>query len=151
MEMSYSNILVAIDGSEPAKLSFKKGIEMAKRHNADLHLVHVVDTSPYRGIEMYDVNFTKRLMEQAEILLNQYKEDAKSKGINNVQVILKQGSPKKLISRDAAKEASADVILCGATGVNAVERILMGSVSENIARYAVCDVLIVRNNKDTAD
>jgi len=36
------------------------------------------------------------------------------------------------------------LIIVGATGLNAVERFLIGSVSESVARYSKCDVLIVR-------
>ena len=32
----------------------------------------------------------------------------------------------------------------GATGLSAVERLFIGSVSESVIRHAVCDVLIVR-------
>ncbi|HHQ0107144.1 TPA: universal stress protein, partial [Listeria monocytogenes] len=39
----------------------------------------------------------------------------------------------------------ADLIMCGATGLNAVERLLIGSVSEYIIRHSPCDVLVVRN------
>ena len=35
--------------------------------------------------------------------------------------------------------------MCGATGLNAVERFLIGSVSEHITRHARCDVLVVRS------
>ena len=40
--------------------------------------------------------------------------------------------------------------MIGATGLNAVERILIGSVTEFVTRAAVCDVMVIRtdlNNK----
>jgi len=37
----------------------------------------------------------------------------------------------------------ADLIICGGTGHNAVERFLIVSVSEAIVRSAKCDVLVV--------
>jgi nucleotide-binding universal stress UspA family protein len=36
--------------------------------------------------------------------------------------------------------------MLGATGLNAMERILIGSVSSYVARHAECDVLIVRTD-----
>lgn len=48
------------------------------------------------------------------------------------------------IAKEIAKEQNVDLILCGATGLNAVERFIIGSVSEYIIRYAPCDVLVVR-------
>jgi nucleotide-binding universal stress UspA family protein len=45
MGLKYQNILVAIDGSTEADRAFKKGIEIAKRNDATLVLVHVIDRS----------------------------------------------------------------------------------------------------------
>ena len=53
-----------------------------------------------------------------------------------------------MISRDLSKKIEADLIICGATGLNAVERFLIGSVSENIVRSAKCDVLVVRTPEE---
>ena len=47
-----------------------------------------------------------------------------------------------------SKKIQADLIICGATGLNAVERFLIGSVSENIVRSAKCDVLVIRTPED---
>ena len=43
---------------------------------------------------------------------------------------------------------NADLIMIGATGLNAVERILIGSVTEYVTRTAICDVLVVRTDLD---
>ena len=36
--------------------------------------------------------------------------------------------------------------MMGSTGLNAVERMLMGSVTEYVNRTAICDVLIVKTD-----
>ena len=54
------------------------------------------------------------------------------------------------IPKEIAKNNNCDLIICGATGMSAVERFLMGSVSEHITRYAPCDVLIVRKEREKA-
>ncbi|WP_143464497.1 universal stress protein, partial [Lactobacillus taiwanensis] len=38
-----------------------------------------------------------------------------------------------------------DLIILGATGLNAVERLLIGSITEYVTRTAACDVLVVRH------
>lgn len=149
MEKLYRNILVALDGSSNAELALDKGINLAKRNQANLYLVHAVDTGPYRGIEMYDVHFTNRVIKQAKELLNGYKQKAEDAGAEHVHVIVNEGSPKTIIPRKIAPEFHVDLILCGAKGVNALERLFIGSVSENIVRQAKCDVLIVRNTEQT--
>ena len=37
--------------------------------------------------------------------------------------------------------------MCGTSGLNAVERFIVGSVSEAIVRHAPCDVLVVRTEE----
>jgi len=59
-------------------------------------------------------------------------------------VAIEYGSPKVTIAKKLAPNHNVDLIVCGATGLNAVERFFIGSVSESITRYAKCDVLIVR-------
>lgn len=147
MDISYHHILVAVDGSEPAKWAFRKGIEVAKRNNATLHIVYVVDTSQYRGIQMYDIHFTEKAMKRAAEFLEGYVQEAKEKGVEKVETLVEEGSPKVVITKHAAKKADADLIICGATGINAVERMFLGSVSEHITRHAECDVLVVRTEK----
>jgi nucleotide-binding universal stress UspA family protein len=43
-----------------------------------------------------------------------------------------------------AEELHVDVIVVGSHGRGAIERILLGSVSEQIVRHAPCPVLVVR-------
>lgn len=41
--------------------------------------------------------------------------------------------------------------MCGTSGLNAVERFIVGSVSEAIVRHAPCDVLVVRTEEIPED
>lgn len=141
---NYKNILVAIDGSKEAEAAFKKGVEIAKRNEATLHLVNIIDSRIYAALEAY--NFTeeeKRAEEFATSLLEGYKE-AETAGVKKVNIIVEYGSPKTTITGEIAKKVDADLIICGATGLNAVERFLIGSISSSIVRTADCDVLVVR-------
>jgi|SRR5690625_2904435 len=141
MEHSYERILVAVDGSKYAEWTFKKGLEMAKRNNAELHIVHVFDVRYYPSAYS---SMKKKAEEEGIELLKRYKERAEEhEGIVKVETILKHGSPKVLVSK-TAEEIDADIILCGASGLYAVEQFLLGSVTESIIRTAKCDVLVVR-------
>lgn len=48
---------------------------------------------------------------------------------------------------DAAHERKADLIVVGAEGLSGLNRFLLGSVSEAVARHAHCSVLIVKEPK----
>lgn len=58
---------------------------------------------------------------------------------------------KLLFQKKLASELHADLIMCGTSGLNAVERFIVGSVSEAIVRHAPCDVLVVRTEEIPED
>lgn len=144
MTLQYSQILVAIDGSEESEMAFKKSIAIALQNNAALNLVNIVDTRSYSAVETYDRENAELANKYALDLLNEYKVKAEAAGISKVSVTVEYGSPKTMISRDIAKNLHIDLIICGATGLNTVERFFLGSVSESIVRTAKCDVLVIR-------
>ncbi|MDQ0157291.1 universal stress protein [Robertmurraya andreesenii] len=148
MTLTYKNILVAVDGSTEAEWAFKKAIEVAKRNNAKMTLVHVIDTRTFATVEAYDRTIAERADHFAKELMENYKKQAQDAGVHEVSFIVDYGSPKVKIPKDIAKKNNIDLIICGATGLNAVERFLIGSVSEHITRYAPCDVLVIRTEKD---
>lgn len=148
MGMKYTNILVAVDGSTEAEWAFKKAIEIAKRNDAKITLAHVIDTRTFATVEAYDRTIAERADMFARELMEKYKNQAIEAGVSDVDYVVDYGSPKIIIPKEIAKKNNVDLIICGATGMNAVERFLIGSVSENITRYAACDVLVIRTNKE---
>lgn len=144
MKFEYKNIIVAVDGSEASEKAFKKSVQIAIRNDSSLILTHVVDSRTFATAEAYDRTLAKRADEYAKELLEIYTEKAQKAGVKDLKECIEYGSPKVKIAKDLAKEYEADLIICGATGMNAVERFLIGSVSESITRYAKCDVLVVR-------
>ncbi|KXH87184.1 universal stress protein [Sporosarcina sp. HYO08] len=148
MSLVYKQIIVAVDGSKESEWAFKKAVAIAKRNDAHLNLVNIIDTRSYAAVEAYDRSIAERAQKFAEELLNEYKAKAEGAGLHHVKVLVEYGSPKSMISKDLSRKLDADLIICGATGLNAVERFLIGSVSENIVRTAKCDVLVIRTPED---
>ena len=144
MSTVYNQIIVAVDGSDESMWAFKKAVAIAKRNDANLHLVNIIDTRSYSAVEAYDRSIAERAQSYAVELLEDYKIQATEAGLSKVHVLVEYGSPKTMIPREIPKRVEADLIICGATGLNPVERFLIGSVSENIVRAAKCDVLVVR-------
>ena len=147
MVMTYKTIVVAVDGSKEAEWAFKKAIEIAKRNDASIVLTHIIDVRALAAVEMHDRAVIERSEQYAKELLENYQKQAAEAGVKEVSVEIEFGSPKVKIAKDIAPKHHADLIVCGATGLNAVERLLIGSVSEHITRYAKCDVLVVRTEK----
>lgn len=148
MTMTYKKILVAVDGSKEAEWALQKGIEIALRNDASLVLAHIVDARNFPATEAFNSTIGDNSEDYASELLSGYKEMAEKAGVKEVTTVIEYGSPKIIIPKNIAKKQNIDLIVCGATGLNAIERFLMGSVSENIVRNANCDVLIVRTDKE---
>lgn len=144
MTLIYNTILVAVDGSEASEKAFEKALVLAKDNDAKLVVTHVVDSRTFATAEAYDRTLAERADEYANELLDRYVDISKQKDVTNIEKHIEYGSPKVKISKDIAQKFDVDLIVCGATGLNAVERFIMGSISESITRYATCDVLVVR-------
>ena len=148
MLQQYQKIMIAIDGSDEADLAFKKAVNVAKRNDAELLLAHVVDTRSFQSVSSFDGALAEEAMSMAKETLDTYQQQAVDMGQTKVSSVLAYGSPKNIIAKELPKEYNIDLIMLGATGLNAVERLFIGSVSESVIRNASCDVLVVRTDLD---
>lgn len=147
MSQSYQTILVAVDGSKGAELALHKAIHVAKRNQARLVIAHVIDTRALHNVATFDASVYESLEREADSLLEEYQQEAFRAGLSDVQIRIEFGNPKTLLAIDIPKETGADLMLLGATGLNAFERLLIGSSSEYIMRHANIDLLIVRDGQ----
>jgi len=150
----YQRILIAIDGSESSENAFTKAVKIAERNKGELIIAHVFDVTAYAlgmidnvGISALDASVIDIDRKRMEKMLEEYKLKAKEYNIGKIQTIMAQGTPKKILAKDIPNEYHVDLIVVGQTGLNVVERWMLGSVSEYIIRNAPCDVLVVRNKK----
>lgn len=142
----YSKILVPVDGSNEARLAFEKAIEVAKRNRAQVLIAHIIDTRVLQTPTGFEGNFNEEIQRQTENLFQEYRQYAQEHDFNDIDFVLEYGSPKVYISKNIPKDYQIDLIMIGATGLNAVERLFIGSVSEYVIRNASCDVLVVRTD-----
>lgn len=140
----YKNIIVAVDGSESSKAALQRAIQVAQRNKSVLNIVNVIDTRVWASLEARNRDKLEADAQQfAASLVDSY-DDAEKAGIEQIEIITEAGSPRTVITQQVAPRIGADLIICGATGVTAAERIFLGSVSEAIVRTAPCDTLVVR-------
>lgn len=145
MIQQYHTILVAVDGSKEAEFAFKKAVSVAKRNGAKLVLAHVIDTRAFQTIASFDDELANQATKMAKQTLDDLAETAKKAGVTVTQII-EYGAPKHLLAKLLPTSYEIDLIMLGATGLNAVERLFIGSVSEYVIRHATCDVLVVRTD-----
>lgn len=151
----YKNVMVAVDGSKTSEIAFKKAVDIVKRNNGKLFVAHIVDTRTLQVFPQYDrpMNSSEFLDQQgqaAKSTLDKYKEWAEQRDVTDVELIIKNGSPRTELADILPDEYDIDLLVLGATGLNAIERAFVGSVSQYVVRNAPSDILIVRTD-DTVD
>ncbi len=145
LTQTYKNILVGIDGSDQGNLAYRQAIEVAKRNNGRVIVAHVIENKVYTmmGYSSLNDSLLDQETENAKELLDDCKDYAKSVDFTQVEPIVTYGSAKEVMCGDLPKKYDVDLIMVGQSGLNAVERLMIGSVSSYIIRHAPCDVLIV--------
>lgn len=140
-------ILVPIDGSEQARKAFVQAIAIAKRIDAQVEVVSVINEDSIESqTSQKSENVFRTLQESRLRLLEKYVEVAREKyDFHNVKTFTVIGKPKHQIIHIVREDPAYGLIVIGATGKNAVERSLLGSVSQYVVREADIPVLIVRN------
>ncbi|MDN6028937.1 MAG: universal stress protein [Lactobacillus sp.] len=151
MLKQYKKIQVAVDGSKEADIAFRKAVAIAKRNGATLEILHVVDTRSFQNVSSFDSSMVEQVSRDAKTKMEAYYQRALKAGVKEVHYSLEFGSPKVIIGRDFPKKHEIDLIVLGATGLNAVERLLIGSVTEYVSRTASCDVLVCRTEEIAAE
>lgn len=145
--MNYKKILVAVDRSDESRKAFQQSVQIALNNDASLTIVHaltVASDHDYKLIETDSENTTKA-QETAGKMLAQFKNEANEAGLKDVQIIIKSGSAKRIIVTDVIPNEQPDLVVVGATGMSALDRLFIGSVSEYIVRHSPVDVLVVRS------
>ena len=95
------------------------------------------------------LKFTKNSKSTLKVWWKSTKKRARDAGVADVHIVIEMGNPKTLLARTIPDAEEVDLILVGATGLNAFERLLVGSSSEYILRHAKVDLLVVREQRKT--
>ena len=83
------------------------------------------------------------LKEVGDLILNNARQRAESKGIKNISAHIVDGTPADVIIAAAEKE-KADMIVMGSRGLGNIAGVLMGSVSHKVNHQAKCTCVTVK-------
>ncbi|VDG33742.1 universal stress protein [Lactobacillus sp.] [Lactiplantibacillus mudanjiangensis] len=150
---NYQQILVGIDTSPQSQLALDKAIAIARQNQAALDIVTVINTEKFIGITQGPMGFGAATPQLLQELTNKLKanlararKQAVAAGVELVQVHLHTGNSKLLLATELPALYGTDLIIVGATGLNAVSQFLIGSNATYVMRKASCDTLIVRTD-----
>ncbi len=135
-------LLLATDLSEASEAATDEAFELAKRLEASLLVVSVIDPGslllPGGRFRARVDQVRERREQQAQFLV----ERGRTEGVD-VSFLVWTGDPGDMIV-EAAEAEHVDMVLVGSHGRGAVGRFFLGSVSEHVVRHAPCPVLVVR-------
>ncbi|MGH2408179.1 MAG: universal stress protein [Candidatus Limnocylindrales bacterium] len=132
-----NKILVAYDGGKAASKALETAATLAHAFGASVSVVSVVPVHGIGlGVEPWDdADVHARELTEAQTVL-------RARGIE-AQLLEPVGAPAQTILR-IAEEGEFDTIVIGSRGLNILERILQGSVSEHVATHAAATVIVAR-------
>ena len=133
-------ILVAVDGSEFSNAAVDQAISLGGICSSQIFIISVVDLYPEQ-------------MAVAPSLVEKMSEEVRGHLDNAAQKVEKSGIPYETIVRmgvkpheaivQEAKDRSVDLITMGTHGRTGIERVIMGSVAQNVIGASPCPVLVV--------
>ena len=143
--ISLKSILVPSDFSECSEEALRYGLELARRFDAELHLLHVVQdplTQPWAA-EGFSVPLFEVVDEWQKQAADRLKASVPEADRGRVTVVSVVATPYAEIL-DYANAHKIDLIVMGTHGRGGVSHMLLGSIAERIVRRAPCPVLTVR-------
>lgn len=128
----YENILVPTDGSDAAATAGKAAFALARRFDADLHAIHVLDTESDREYGSEVIAAIEDAAAEVDVP-------------TTTTLVPREGSvPQSIITY--AEDHDVDCIVMGTTGRSGLRQYVLGSVTERTLREAPVPVVTVHED-----
>lgn len=140
------NILVPTDFSKCSVYAVKVAAQLAKKLDATVHLLHVIET-PVVAYDAGMVNFESLpqamfMKELADDNLKNLLSESFLKGIKIESKIEYDAIYKRI--NQYVEDQKVDLIVMGSHGAKGFNEIVLGSNAERVVRYSSCPVLTVK-------
>jgi len=147
-------ILIALDNNASAQKVAETGYELAEALHAHTILLHVTSHATYysslnyspilgfdsfSNVDVVQTNTVEELKRTAEDYLDSMKWNL---GDETIQTIIKEGDFAENISQ-TAKEMNADIIVMGTHSRKGLDKVLLGSVAENVLHHTTIPLFII--------
>ncbi|MSM38963.1 MAG: universal stress protein [Geobacter sp.] len=144
--LTIDKILLACDFSENSRQACDYALELAKKFDAKLILLHVINEPvDLRGFYVPHISFEKlekEIEEGAQVMMEKFCKTA-LQGYGNYETLILSGVPYEEILKKADEEKVGMIVL-GTHGRTGIDHLLFGSTAERVVRTSTCPVLTVR-------
>jgi nucleotide-binding universal stress UspA family protein len=153
MKSQIKSILIPVDFSESSERALTVGISVAKRQNADVILLHVLENiTSFQPVEILLPGIS--LAPDLNVLMEQRIADLALKISNETGIKVSGkillGQPFEQICMFAG-EQQVSLIVIGTHGTSGIRRLFMGSDAYRIVKMAPCPVLTIPGKWDKTD
>jgi nucleotide-binding universal stress UspA family protein len=143
-QISLKNILYATDFSRYSDAALPFALSIARKYGSTIFAVHIVSLLPFPSSSP-----TQAVQALAAQAVREARESMQRIGARCKEVphetLIRRGEIWTELSK-IVKEKEIDMVVCGTHGRTGVNKVLLGSVAENIYRHAPCPVLTVGPN-----
>ena len=139
----FNRILVAIDGSHYSRAALPAAIEIAKKFDAKLFILHVAEHDRGRAAAYSLESPAEQTRLVAEAVKEAQAAGVKAKG----ELVDRAAGHVPFAIADAAREDEADLIVMGSRGLSDAAGMFLGSVTHRVIQLADVPVMIARSKK----
>jgi len=142
----YDRILIPVDGSDEATQAARRGLEFARRFDAAVDVLHVID----RRSSTRTSDEQAQLHERGEEIVGEIERLAADHD-QSVTTTVTDGSPAARIARLAA-DYETGLIVIGRQGITGLGKRILGGVTEGVLHRSDVPVLVVpKGDRSTGD
>lgn len=140
----FKKILVTTDFSDNAAAAYPYAIDIAKKANADLNLVHVLSFDQFDKEER---DLSLRSIREKRLKILEKETFSELSGNVSSQVIVSKDSPHEALFNHV-KENPYNLIVMATVGRTGLSYLMMGSTTANVVRHVKTAVLSVNPRKE---
>lgn len=135
----YERVLHPTDGSDAADAAVEDAVELARRYDAPLHVLYVVDVTVGRATDAYAGQVVRELESIGREHVASVTDRAGDAGVDVTNAV-EEGTPATTIAETTEQ---GDVVVMGTHGRSGIDRYLVGSTTEKVIRSVDVPVLTV--------
>lgn len=138
----YKKILLAADGSEHSKRAAQHAIAIAKcQVESKIEIVYAVDRETSKTDVLSNWN-SADINDKRKERLKDIEQLARNSEVA-FEIKILHGDPGPAVV-DYTNKNNFDLVVIGSRGLNALQELMLGSVSHKVAKRANCPVMIVK-------
>jgi len=142
-------ILVPTDFSDQAEKALKVAVQLAKKYNSEIHMLHMIELPMHQIIATSNFSELPEAVFFMKVAHNNFEKALDRDYLEDVDIYenikFNQASEGIL---EACEEDDIDLIVMGSHGASGIKEMFIGSTAERVVRTAKKPVLVIKNNTE---